>query len=182
MPQIEPESVQGDALDHTRLLALRQWELVEPEAPQPPAPAPRGHADDEVGSLVLLGAELGAIGRYEDAERELRRALRIAPEDPAVRAALGILYFRRGLYAQAEGDLAWVCARVPDHGPAHLYRGEVLNRLERFDEAFTTLERAAVLQPDHPRPYYLLGILLDRKGLIEQAAAMYRKARDLQSR
>jgi Flp pilus assembly protein TadD len=184
-PHMEPDAVQGDLLDQTHLLALRQWELVEPDAPArsaAPPEAPVAPPGDEVGALVLLGTELGAIGRYEDAERELRRAQRIAAEDPAVRAALGILYFRRGLYAQAEVDLAWVCARAPEHGPAHLYRGEVLNRLGRFEDAFTTLERAAVLLPDHPRPYYLMGILFDRKGMPDQAAAMFRRARELTPR
>jgi Flp pilus assembly protein TadD len=41
------------------------------------------------------------------------------------------------------------------------------------------LERAAVLQPDHARTYYVMGILLDRKHRPQEAAAMYRKAREV---
>ena len=93
---------------------------------------------------------------------------------------MGILYFRRGLYQQAEVELLWVCEQDPDHGPAHFYRGEALNRLGRVDESLEMLERAALLQPQNHRAYYTMGILFDRKNLREEAAAMYRKARDLQ--
>ena len=163
-------------------------ERVTPRAAEPaveravvraaePVPAPDG-----VAELVALAGELGALGRYDDAERELRRAQRIAPLDPGVRASLGILAFRRGLYGQAEIELGWVCAHDSGHGTAHFYRGEALNRLGRVDEALAMLERAATLQPDNYRAYYLMGILFDRKNLREEAAAMYRRARELQPR
>jgi Flp pilus assembly protein TadD len=99
-----------------------------------------------------------------------------------VRTAVGILFFRRGLYEQAELELRWVCARDRDNGMAFYYRGEALDRLSRYDEAAQALERAAELMPNDPKPVYTLGHLYDRKHLPDEAAEMYRRARRLQKR
>lgn len=129
--------------------------------------------------LTNFGAALASEGRYEEAEAQLRKAARLDPGGVDVRANLGILYFRRGLYAQSEQELRWVCEEDPDHGLAHFYRGEALNRLGRVEEALETLERALHLQPGKARIYYLLGILYDKKNLPREAGTMYRKAREL---
>jgi len=148
-------------------LALEQFEAAEKIDPE------------NVEVLGNLGAALGALGRYEEAERVLRRALRIEPESVDVHANLGILSFRRGLYADAEEHLRWVCERAPDHETAFFYRGEALNLLGRYDEALDALEQSVALQPYNAKAYYTLGILFDRKHLSEEAALMYRKAREL---
>ena len=129
--------------------------------------------------LTNLGAALAAQGRYDEAEAELKKAARIDPGGIDVRANLGILYFRRGLYSQSDHELRWVCFNDPDHTLAHFYRGEALNRLGRVDDALEMLERAAHLQPDRARIYYLMGILYDKKNLRNEAGVMYRKAREL---
>jgi len=56
-----------------------------------------------------------------------------------------------------------------------------LNRMGKFREAEKTLERAAELLPEDPRPVYTLGHLYDRRGAAADATIMYRRARDLQS-
>ncbi|MEE2845109.1 MAG: Helicase associated domain protein [Gemmatimonadota bacterium] len=148
-------------------LALEQFEaagLIEPE---------------NVEILNNYGSVLGAMGRYEEAEELLRRAQRLAPEDVSVRASMGILHFRRAMYAMAEADLGWVCEQDDAHGSALYYRGEALNRLGRFDEALQALERATVLQPQNAKAFYTLGHLYDRKHMGEEAALMYRRAREL---
>jgi tetratricopeptide (TPR) repeat protein len=142
--------------------------------------AARALSPDSVGVLVNLGWTLGLLGRFDEAERELRKAQKLAPDDLAVRAGIGLLCFRRGLYQQADVELRWVCEQDPEHGPAHFYRGEALNRLGRVDQALEMLERAARIQPTNHRAFYTMGILFDRKNLREEAAAMYRKARELQ--
>jgi len=148
-------------------LALEQFEaaeLIEPE---------------NVELLNNHGSVLGAMGRYDEAGELLRRAQRLNPDDISVRASMGILHYRRGVYALAEADLGWVCEQDDTNGPAFYYRGEALNRLGRFDEALQALERATVLQPQNPKAFYSLGHLYDRKHMGEEAALMYRKAREL---
>jgi Flp pilus assembly protein TadD len=122
---------------------------------------------------------LGHLARFDDAEEYVKRAQRLAPEDPAIRTAVGILLFRRGLYARAEVELRPVCDGDSEHATAHYYRGEALNRLGRVDEALEVLARAIELEPDDVRPYHTLGRLYDRKNQPEDAARMYRRAREL---
>ena len=54
-----------------------------------------------------------------------------------------------------------------------------MNRLGRVDEAFEIMERTIQLQPRNWRAYHTLGMLLDRKGDLERASEMYRRAREL---
>jgi Flp pilus assembly protein TadD len=136
----------------------------------------------DVQVLTRCAVALTELARYEEASDRLREALRLAPDDPGARLALGVLSFRRGLYSQAEGELTWVCLRQPDNGRAFYYRGEALNRAGRYEEAAEVMAEAARLLPDDPRPHYTLGHLYDRRGLREEASVMYRRARDLQAR
>ena len=173
----EPQSLKArhnlgvlyDELGHHDL-AIEQFEasrLLEP---------------DNVDVLVNLGSAIGSLGRFDEAEGVLLRAQKLSPDAVPVRAALGVLSFRRGLYQQAEVELKWVCEHAPDHGPAHFYRGEALNRLGRVDLALEVLELASRIQPKNHRIWYTMGIVCDRKNMREEAAAMYRKARELQQR
>jgi tetratricopeptide (TPR) repeat protein len=139
-------------------------------------------APESVEVLTNYASTLTSLARYDEAEALLRRAHRLDAESLQVRLAVGILYFRRGLYGQTELELSWVCARDRDNGQAFYYRGEALNRLGRFDEARQAMERAKVLLPNDPRPFYTLGHLYDRKHQVEEAAEMYRHARRLQRR
>ena len=134
---------------------------------------------DNAQVRASLGAAYGAVGRFEDADVELKRALRLEPESVEVRAKEGLLAFRKGLYADAEAGFRGVCKHDPDHGPAHFYRGEALNRLGRVDEALQVMERVIQLQPHNWRAYHTLGMLYDKKHERERAAEMYRRAQEL---
>jgi len=90
-----------------------------------------------------------------------------------------VIFFRRGLYAQAEQELKRAIELDQHAALAYHYRGEALNQLGRVDEALAMLERAAQLQPGHARTYYVMGILFDKKNRPQEAAAMFRKAREV---
>jgi len=136
-------------------------------------------APDTVQILSALGAAQTSLGRFDEAERELKKAQRLAPEDLLVRAHLAIVSFRRGLYALAEAELRWVCERDEGNATAHFYRGEALNRLGQVDEALDAMKTVARLDPTNSRAFYTMGILYDKKHLPTEAAAMYRRAREL---
>lgn len=94
-------------------------------------------------------------------------------------ATIGILHFKRGLYAAAEAELKRAIELDPDHAAAYFYRGESLNQLDRVDEALEMLERAVELQPRNARAYYTMGILYDKKLQKDKATALFRKAREV---
>lgn len=138
-------------------------------------------APNDVEILTNYASTLTSVARYEEAEALLRRAQELLAEDIDVRREIGVLYFRRGLYLEAEIELSWVCAQDKKNGLAFYYMGEALNRLSRFDEAMHTMDQAVKLLPNDPRVYYTLGHLYDRSEMPVAAANMYRRARQLQS-
>jgi tetratricopeptide (TPR) repeat protein len=148
-------------------LALEQFEAARDAAP------------DSVEVLVQHANALAGVGRFDAAERELRRALKMEPTRPEVHGSLGIINFRRGKYNQAEQELKRAIELDPESPAAFHYRGESLNQLGRVDEALSMLERAAQLAPAHARTFYVMGIVFDKKGRPQEAAAMYRKAREI---
>lgn len=137
---------------------------------------------DSAVVLTRMGSVLGSLGRFGEAEAALERANRMSPDDVDIRAGMGIVEFKRGLYDQAEATLRWVCGRQAYHGPAHLYRGEALNLLGRIDEALASLERASELDPDNARIYQALGVIYDKRREPDEAARMYKRARELERR
>jgi protein O-GlcNAc transferase len=149
---------------------LQAIELLEAE---------RREAPDDVALLVELGAALAGAGRATDAERELRRALRLAPDRPEVHHHLGVLLFKRGLYRPAVTTLRRAVELDDANGEAYFYLGEGLNQVGEVDEALAALERAVQFQPGNARAYFTMGILYDRKHLRQEATTMYRKAREL---
>ncbi len=148
-------------------LALEQYEAAREIAP------------DNVDVLLGMAAALTELKRYDQAEAALRRAVRLEPARAAVHASIGTLSYKRGLYGQAEQELKRALDLDPAHAVAYFYRGESLNQLGRVDEALEMLERAVQLHPRNARAFFTMGILYDRKHLPQQAAAMYRKAREV---
>ena len=138
-------------------------------------------APDDVEVLTNYASTLTSVARYGEAEALLRRAQDLLAEDVNVRREIGVLYFRRGLYLEAEVELNWVCTQDKENGIAFYYMGEALNRLSRFDEAMHAMDQAVKLLPNDPRVYYTLGHLYDRSEMPVAAANMYRRARQLQS-
>lgn len=147
-------------------LALEQYEAAREE-------------EDGLEATLGVASALAAIGKFEAADRELRRAARSHPSSAQVFATSGTIAFRRGLYTEAEQDLKRAIDLDPENGYAYFYRGESLNQLSRVDEALEMLERATQLLPALSRAYYVMGILFDKKGRPQEAAAMYRRAREV---
>src|SRR5690606_10890277 len=107
----------------------------------------------------------------------LRRALRFQPDHADVHLALGVISFRRGLYAQAEQELRRALELNAESANAYLYRGEALNQLSRVDEALDMLLRATQSQQDNARGSGGMGSPYDKKRRSQEAAARYRNAR-----
>ncbi len=137
---------------------------------------------DNVAVLLNIGGALASLGRFELAERDLRQAQKLDPSRSDVYLQIGIMYFKRGLYDSAEAELKHASDLDPANALAYYFRGEALNHLQRMDEALEALERAVELQPGNSRAYYIMGILFDKKGLPQQAMAMYKKSREAAAR
>ena len=134
---------------------------------------------DVLEATLGAASSLAALGKFEAAERELRRAARSHPSNAQVFATTGTIAFRRGQYDEAADALKRAIDLDPDNGHSYFYRGEALNQLGRVDEALEMLERATQMLPNLGRAWYVMGIVFDKKGRPQEAAAMYRKAREV---
>jgi tetratricopeptide (TPR) repeat protein len=127
---------------------------------------------------------LARLRRFDEAEEPLRTLRLVEPHAPEVRLAAGMLWFRKGLYAEAERDLRAISFKddVEDRvrREAEYYLAESLNRLSRLDEALELLHTSVKRFPQ-PRAFQLLGRLYDRRGSPDEASIMYRIAREMGS-
>ncbi len=132
---------------------------------------------DQVDLLVNRGAIQGAMKRYNEAEADLRRALRLVPGHPGAQFNLGLVLWRKGLAEEAA--LAFRRAVELDAGnpAAWYYLGDALNQTGELADAVQALERASQLDPRSARPYNLMGRVLDRMNRPGDAIEMYRRAR-----
>jgi len=99
-------------------------------------------------TLNALGYTLAdRTTQYREAEKHIRNALKIAPENPAIIDSMGWVLFKLGRYDEAARQLEIAYEKYPDHEvAAHLV--EVLVALERTDEALELLARADIKNPE----------------------------------
>jgi Flp pilus assembly protein TadD len=67
----------------------------------------------------------------------------------------------------------------PDNAKTYYYLGDALNQVGDLGGARAALERALQVNPGDPKACHLMGRVLDRLNLPEQAQEMYRRCRDL---
>jgi tetratricopeptide (TPR) repeat protein len=137
---------------------------------------------DVPGLLVTRGALYGKLKHYPEAEADLHRAIKLAPEQPAAHFNLGLVLWRKGLPADASASLRRAIELDPGNPQAYYYLGEALNQAKDLGGARAALERAAALDPGNARAFQLLGRILDRLNLPDEAREMYRRARQAQAR
>jgi tetratricopeptide (TPR) repeat protein len=124
----------------------------------------------------LIGVTMENQGRFEEAIRELLRALENDGESLEIYRSLGFCYFMREDYENAYKYTALAMELKP-RDPDILFRqGMNLYKLQRDDEAIEVLRTSISLDPDpHPKCYYLLGSLYDRQRRVEKALEHYMK-------
>jgi len=103
---------------------------------------------DSATTLNALGYTLAdRTTQYREAEKYIRSALKLAPENPAIIDSMGWVLFKLGRYDEAAKQLEIAYDKFPDHEvAAHLV--EVLVALERTDEALELLAKADTKDPE----------------------------------
>ncbi len=139
-------------------------------------------AADPVDILLARGAVLIALKQYPEAEADLRRALKAAPNHPGVIYQVGLVTWRRGLPTEAAQFLQRAVQAEPGNAAAWYYLGEALNQLTDFRGAEHALRHAAELDPAHAKTFQLLGRILDRLNRPDEAREMYRRGREVPGR
>jgi len=130
----------------------------------------------DVAAIRMLAEVAGRIGRYDDAEKLLSRALELAPGFGAARANLATVYYKQNRFAEAAETLDAVLGDDPDN-PAHAnLRAAALGRIGGYDEALALYEELTRRFPDHAKLWMSHGHLLKTVGRQDDSIAAYRRA------
>ncbi|MEO8302020.1 MAG: putative 2OG-Fe(II) oxygenase, partial [Rhizomicrobium sp.] len=108
----------------------------------------------------LLGLILHQLGDLAGCERELRRAVLLAPADGAAEFALASICNRLGKEAEAEAATRRAIAKGMDDAHCHLLLGRILNKQSRFVEAEAAWRAAIRRDPASPQGHRELAELV----------------------
>lgn len=133
---------------------------------------------DHIESIELLSSGLGALrfGRYEDAERELKRFILDNPENCLAISSLGNAFVWQKKWTEAETAFR-ECVRLEPEAPDELRKlGLVLFQLRKYGEAEKVFRSAAELKPDDAAIAFQLGVALGILQRYDESLAELDKA------
>jgi tetratricopeptide (TPR) repeat protein len=118
--------------------------------------------------LAHIGSCLSAMGRYQEAESYLRRAV-AGIDDPQTHYNLGLLLSITNRPTEAIAEYEKALARDPMHADARLNMATALARQGKTEQAWRELTRLVEQDPDNAVARTNLGVVLLQLGKIEQA-------------
>lgn len=122
-----------------------------------------------VGTLALQ------TGEKNHPIPSLEKALKLAPDEPAIAANLALAYIRNNEYPKAVEPLAQAKKGAPDDPGIAAIEGLLLEKQGKFAEAIVAYQRAVDKNPRDVKTLYLIAELALRQGGPESEAA-HRKA------
>lgn len=123
---------------------------------------------------------LDKLGRWSEAESDLRVYLTKQPEDPQALNYLGYTWADRGERLEEALELIRKAAKLqPGDGFITDSLGWVLFRLHRLEEAESRMREAVRLEPNDPTIHEHLGDVLEAAGKREDAVKVWRRALEL---
>jgi tetratricopeptide (TPR) repeat protein len=125
--------------------------------------------------LAHIGSCLSAMGRYQEAESYLRRAV-AGIDDPQTHYNLGLLLSITGRASEAISEYEKALARDPMHADARLNMATALARQGKSDVALRELTRLVDQDPENAVARTNLGVVLIQQGKVEQARAQLEAA------
>jgi tetratricopeptide (TPR) repeat protein len=121
-------------------------------------------------SHILLGDIYRQRERYDDAVKEYKRALDIAPDDPAAMLGLAAAYLSNNDTGSAIETARPVLARIPNDPELNLLMAEALIAKHDFAEAKPYLDKSLHAKPQMlPHVHALLGQVYAETGKTQEA-------------
>jgi tetratricopeptide (TPR) repeat protein len=125
--------------------------------------------------LAHIGSCLSAMGRFDEAESFLRRAV-AGIDDPQTHYNLALLLSLTGRIGEAISEYEKALARDPMHADARMNLGTAFARQGRMDLAVRELTRLVDQDPDNAIARTNLGVVLIQQGKVDQARAQLEAA------
>ena len=133
---------------------------------------------EALDNYVKLATAYIGQGNLERARHHLDRALKLDPDDPGARAAMGLVYNAESEPELAERNFKQAISEDPGYTRARVYYGAFLfgqNRMEDARDQFRAASRDTGYQ-DRGSVFFNLGMTQER---LEAAATSYRRAVEL---
>jgi adenylate cyclase len=125
----------------------------------------------------VAAARLSRQGRHEEALAQAERSLALDPNDPNSHRTMAAALVYAGRPTEAAAEIAQAMRLDPHFPQEYLYwLGLAQFGMARFDEAATTLERAAASNPDDDRSLIMLAASYGHLGQVEKAQAAMTRA------
>jgi tetratricopeptide (TPR) repeat protein len=156
-----------------------------PESPPRPDDAEQaarkvlGNDRDDVPALVALAIASLAQKRIELARAVLASAHRIAPGDPAVWNALGLVDIALGARVRAQARWKKALDLNPEHADAQVNLGQLMIEAGEYQGAVVALERAVRIAPVSAAAWIDLGIAYRGLARLEDARLADQRALEL---
>lgn len=129
-----------------------------------------------------LSVALLRLGRTEEAEKHLREALRIAPEDPGANVALGDACTDRRDFEGALAAYSAATKTLPNDATLRVKLCSSLRRLQRIPEAFEACQEAIRLGPSIASAYEAMGLVHVVRGDMAAAIPLFERTLELDPR
>ncbi len=121
---------------------------------------------------------LAALGHFDEAIAEMKRALELDPLSVIINADVGTVLCTAGRYDEAIEQLRKTLEMDPDFYYAHWNLGQALELKGRTEEAIAEYQKAATLNDD-PLPLALLGRLYGRMGRKDEALKILERLQEI---
>ena len=145
------------------------------------ASLPKEPDEDAWRYFVSRGASLLELGRWDDAEADLKRAVEIAPDEPMALNYLGYSWAERGLHLDEAFKLIEKAVEAAPHSGAIVDSlGWAHYQLGDYKQAVVHLEKAAALEPSDPTVTDHLGDVYWRLGRDIEARYQWERALELE--
>jgi protein O-GlcNAc transferase len=131
---------------------------------------------DHFGALCRLGIIKLQRGRFEDADRVLRHALKVDKKSADAQHALGCALMGLDRAAEAIAHYETAIGLRPDFAEAHNNIGYALQVLGRHQEMMAHYQRALAIRPQYAEARNNIGNALHVLGRSEEALAHYKAA------
>lgn len=114
--------------------------------------------------VFYVGLSALQVGDDVRAEARLKDATRLAPDEPAAWANLGLLYLRQREFERAAENLEKAKQLAPDNNQIYVLLGLLESNRGRYTEAVAALRRAVELNPKDLKALYALASEVEREG------------------
>lgn len=134
---------------------------------------------DHLASRRLLTRHFLAAADGAHARQHAEEWVRLQPQDPSSRQALGRAFSQLGMWQQAIDEFALVVDVQPDNAYAFNNLGYAALQLGDNDRAVDSLERVLSLKPQQGYMLNNLGVAYERVGRTAEAHAAFARAAEL---